>query len=57
MGIATSYARRFSDWVAQPLEAGNTEALLDYRQPHPDAVQAQPRDEHLLPCTGASVIT
>ena len=21
----------------------------DYRQQHPDAVQAQPRDEHLLP--------
>jgi 4,5-DOPA dioxygenase extradiol len=33
IGIDTSHARRFSDWVAQ----------------HPDAVQAQPRDEHLLP--------
>jgi 4,5-DOPA dioxygenase extradiol len=49
MGIDTSYARRFTGWVAQQLEAGNTEALLDYRQQHPDAVQAQPRDEHLLP--------
>lgn len=49
MAIDTSYARRFSDWVAEQLEAGNTEALLDYRQQHPDAVQAQPLDEHLLP--------
>jgi 4,5-DOPA dioxygenase extradiol len=49
MAIDTSYAQRFSDWIAQQLEAGNTEALLDYRQQHPDAVQAQPRDEHLLP--------
>lgn len=39
----------FSDWIAQQLEAGNAEALLDYRQKNPDAVQAQPRDEHLLP--------
>ena len=49
MAIDTSYAKRFSDWIAQQLEAGSTEALLDYRQLHPDAVQAQPRDEHLLP--------
>ncbi len=49
MAIDTSYAQRFSCWIAQQLEAGNTEALLDYRQQHPDAVQAQPRDEHLLP--------
>ena len=49
MAIDPSYARRFSDWIAQQLEAVNTEALLDYRQQHPDAVQAQPRDEHLLP--------
>ncbi len=49
MAIDTSYAQRFSDWIAQQLEAGNAEALLDYRQKNPDAVQAQPRDEHLLP--------
>jgi 4,5-DOPA dioxygenase extradiol len=49
MGIDTSYAQRFSDWIAQQLEARNIEALLDYRQQHPDAEQAQPRDEHLLP--------
>ncbi|MFM8278087.1 MAG: DODA-type extradiol aromatic ring-opening family dioxygenase [Cyanobium sp.] len=49
MAIDTSYAKRFSDWVAQRLDERNTEALLDYRQQHPDAMQAQPRDEHLLP--------
>lgn len=49
MAIDTSYAERFSDWVAQQLEERTTEALLDYRQQHPDALQAQPRDEHLLP--------
>ena len=49
MAIDTSYAERFSDWVAQQLDERNTEALLDYRRQHPEALQAQPRDEHLLP--------
>jgi 4,5-DOPA dioxygenase extradiol len=49
MAIDTSYAKRFSDGVAQRLHERDTEALLDYRQQHPDAMQAQPRDEHLLP--------
>ena len=49
LSFPSSDAKRFSDWVAQRLEAGNTEALLDDRQQHPAAVQAQPRDEHLLP--------
>jgi 4,5-DOPA dioxygenase extradiol len=49
MAIDTSYVQRFSGWIAQQLDERNTEALLDYRQQHPDAMQAQPRDEHLLP--------
>lgn len=51
MGAAvdTSYAQRFSDWVHDRLIAGDEEALLGYRQLHPDASRAQPRDEHLLP--------
>ena len=51
MGAAvdTSYAQRFSDWVHDRLIAGDEEALLGYRQLHPDAARAQPRDEHLLP--------
>ncbi|MFO7628884.1 MAG: hypothetical protein R6W06_05090 [Prochlorococcaceae cyanobacterium] len=48
-GIDTSYAERFSDWVDAQLSGGQMEALLHYRQQHPDARQAQPRDEHLLP--------
>ena len=47
--IDTSYAQRFSDWVEAQLSGGQLEALLHYRQQHPDARQAQPRDEHLLP--------
>lgn len=49
MAIDTSYAQRFSDWVHDQLIARDEEALLGYRQHHPDAVRAQPRDEHLLP--------
>jgi 4,5-DOPA dioxygenase extradiol len=49
MAIDTSYAQRFSDWVHERLIAGDKEALLGYRQHHPDASRAQPRDEHLLP--------
>lgn len=47
--VETSYAHRFSDWVHGQLISGDTEALLDYRERHPDALRAQPRDEHLLP--------
>ena len=72
MAINASYAERCAEWVAQQLDERNTEALLDYQQQHVDALQAQPRDEHLLPlftalgaaglgpvlgrCTGASAI-
>jgi len=48
-GVDTRYAQRFSGWVAEQLSSGQVEALLHYRQQHPDARQAQPRDEHLLP--------
>jgi hypothetical protein len=44
MAIDTSYAERFSDWVAQQLDERNTEALLDYRRQHPDALPG-PRPE------------
>jgi 4,5-DOPA dioxygenase extradiol len=48
-GVDTSYAQRFSDWVAGQLSAGQVEALLHVRQQHPDARQAHPRDEPLVP--------
>ncbi len=47
--VDTSYALRFSDWVAAQLSNGQVEALLHYRQRQPDAERAHPRDEHLLP--------
>ena len=43
------YVESFSAWVWQHLQTGNTEALLDYRQCTPDAKDAHPTDEHLLP--------
>lgn len=51
MGAATdcSYAQRFSNWVHGQLISDDMEALLKYRECHPDALRAQPRDEHLLP--------
>ena len=49
MAIDTSYARRFTGWLAQQLEAGNAEALLDYRQKNPDTMQAQPHGAPLPP--------
>ena len=36
-GGDTSYAQRFSGWVAEQLSAGQVEALLYVRQQHPDA--------------------
>jgi 4,5-DOPA dioxygenase extradiol len=35
--------------VAEQLSAGLVWALLHYRQQHPDALRAHPRDEQLLP--------
>ncbi|TSE26453.1 4,5-DOPA dioxygenase extradiol [Tepidimonas sediminis] len=39
----------FADWVAQRLQAGDLEALLDYRTRAPHAAHVHPTDEHLLP--------
>ncbi len=48
-GGSPAYARTFPDWVWARLQAGDLEALLDYRERGPEAVRAHPRDEHLLP--------
>lgn len=40
---------RFDRWLAQALAAGDTEALLAYRQLAPEAVRNHPSEEHLLP--------
>lgn len=48
-GQTPAYVRRFTDWLGEHLQTGDLPALLDYRQQAPDAVQAHPSDEHLLP--------
>jgi 4,5-DOPA dioxygenase extradiol len=44
-----AYAREFAAWIAATLEAGDLDALLDYRRLAPHAARAHPTDEHLLP--------
>jgi 4,5-DOPA dioxygenase extradiol len=50
-GAATPlpYVREFQQWVKQALEAGDAQALADYRERAPHAVRAHPSDEHFLP--------
>jgi 4,5-DOPA dioxygenase extradiol len=48
-GRTPAYVRQFADWMAERLQAHDTDALLDYRTRGPGAVHAHPSDEHLLP--------
>jgi len=48
-GQTPAYVREFTDWLAERLQAGDIDALLDYRRQSPGGVQAHPSDEHLLP--------
>ncbi len=43
------YVKPFIDWIEQQLDAGDIDALLDYRRRAPFAARAHPTDEHLLP--------
>ena len=43
------YVRPFIGWIEQKINAGDLEALLDYRHQAPFAERAHPTDEHLLP--------
>jgi len=43
------YAREFQSWVNGRIEAGDHEALIEYRSRAPHAVRAHPTDEHFLP--------
>ncbi len=52
-GQPVEWARQFDAWLADRIDRGATEALLDYRQRAPHAVRAHPRDEHLLPLFAA----
>ncbi len=44
-----AYVTRFSDWIHEQLQQGQTEHVLDYRRLNADGVRAHPTDEHLLP--------
>jgi 4,5-DOPA dioxygenase extradiol len=46
---AEAYVVEFVDWMRDRLDAGDTEALLAYRERAPHAQRAHPTDEHLLP--------
>jgi len=48
-GRPVEWARQFDAWLADRIERGAMEELLDYRRRAPHAVRAHPRDEHLLP--------
>ncbi|NDW05562.1 DODA-type extradiol aromatic ring-opening family dioxygenase [Jiella pacifica] len=39
----------FADWMGERLEAGDVDALLDYREKAPYARENHPTDEHLMP--------
>jgi 4,5-DOPA dioxygenase extradiol len=43
------WAVAFDEWISQTIAQGNTEALLNYRQLAPFAIENHPTDEHLLP--------
>lgn len=43
------YVTEFRDWLAERLAAGDTEAVVDYRNRAPHAVRAHPSEDHFLP--------
>jgi 4,5-DOPA dioxygenase extradiol len=43
------WVTEFRDWMAQKIEAGDMDALIDYRARAPHAELNHPTDEHLLP--------
>jgi 4,5-DOPA dioxygenase extradiol len=48
-GRAEPYAREFSEWVREKIEAHDYDSLVDYRSRSPHGVRAHPTDEHFLP--------
>ncbi len=46
---APAWASAFDDWLAERVEAGAVEDLLDYRARAPEAARAHPTEEHFLP--------
>jgi 4,5-DOPA dioxygenase extradiol len=48
-GEPLRYAQTFADWVYARLAAGDTDALIAYRDEAPEAARAHPTEEHFLP--------
>lgn len=48
-GAPPAWVAAFSEWLADAVEGGRVEELLDYRNRAPEAVRNHPTDEHLLP--------
>jgi 4,5-DOPA dioxygenase extradiol len=46
---ALRYAQAFADWLGERLAAGDTAALIAYRDLAPEAARAHPTEEHFLP--------
>ena len=44
-----AWASDFSDWIHDTINAGDNDALLDYRRLAPQAARNHPTEEHLLP--------
>lgn len=48
-GPIDPWAIEFTDWMLDKIDAGDIDALLDYRSRAPHAVMAHPEDDHLMP--------
>ena len=44
-----AWVTKFDDWLAEHAEAGDVEALVDYRARSPEAVHNHPSEEHYFP--------
>jgi 4,5-DOPA dioxygenase extradiol len=43
------YAKRFADWVAERIAAGDHHAVADYRDAQADGARSHPSEEHFVP--------
>jgi len=48
-GGTPEWARRFDEWLAKAVVAGDTETLLDWERAAPEPRRAHPTEDHLLP--------
>ncbi len=48
-GQAAPYVDEFRNWMLEKIQAGDIDALLDYRARAPHAARAHPTDDHLMP--------